>query len=68
MRSSTWTRSSLEGDRNRTTRSPPSSWIDSTAESYANVARITLDSINAYADDVRSSRQIKGGIKIKSAP
>jgi 3-methyl-2-oxobutanoate hydroxymethyltransferase len=44
------------------------SWIDSTAESYANVARITLDSINAYADDVRASRQIKGGIKIKSAP
>jgi 3-methyl-2-oxobutanoate hydroxymethyltransferase len=43
------------------------SWIDSTAESYANVAKITLDSINAYAADVRASRQIKGGIKIKSA-
>ena len=43
------------------------SWIDSSAESYANVAKITLDSINAYADDVRNSRQIKGGIKIKPA-
>lgn len=43
------------------------SWIDSKAECYANVAKITLDSINAYADDVRNSRQIKGGIKIKAA-
>ncbi|HEY4072527.1 MAG TPA: 3-methyl-2-oxobutanoate hydroxymethyltransferase [Herbaspirillum sp.] len=43
------------------------SWIDSNAETYANVAKITLDSINAFADDVRSSRQIKGGIKIKPA-
>lgn len=41
------------------------SWIDSKAESYANVAKITLDSITAYADDVRSARQIKGGIQVK---
>jgi 3-methyl-2-oxobutanoate hydroxymethyltransferase len=40
------------------------SWIDSKAESYANVAKITLDSISAYADDVRGARQIKGGIKV----
>jgi 3-methyl-2-oxobutanoate hydroxymethyltransferase len=40
------------------------SWIDSKAESYANVAKITLDAITAYADDVRGARQIKGGIKV----
>jgi 3-methyl-2-oxobutanoate hydroxymethyltransferase len=34
--------------------------IDGKAENYANVARITLDAITAYAEDVRSSRQIKG--------
>jgi 3-methyl-2-oxobutanoate hydroxymethyltransferase len=43
------------------------SWIDSKAETYANVARITLDAITAYADDVRSARQIKGGIPVKPA-
>jgi 3-methyl-2-oxobutanoate hydroxymethyltransferase len=42
--------------------------LDSKAESYANVARITLDAITAYAEDVRSARQIKGGIPVKSAP
>jgi 3-methyl-2-oxobutanoate hydroxymethyltransferase len=41
------------------------SWIDSKAESYANVAKITLDSISAYAEDVRGARQIKGGIQVK---
>lgn len=41
------------------------SWIDSKAETYANVAKITLDAITAYADDVRSARQIKGGIPVK---
>ena len=28
---------------------------------YANVARITLDAMSAYADDVRNGRQIRGG-------
>jgi 3-methyl-2-oxobutanoate hydroxymethyltransferase len=42
--------------------------LDSKAESYANVARITLDAITAYAEDVRSARQIKGGIPVKPAP
>ena len=28
------------------------------------VAKTTLDAISAYADDVRSSRQIKGGIPL----
>jgi 3-methyl-2-oxobutanoate hydroxymethyltransferase len=41
--------------------------LDSKAETYANVARITLEAIAAYADDVRSARQIKGGIPVKPA-
>ena len=41
--------------------------IDSKAETYANVARVTLDALSAYADDVRAARQIKGGIPIKPA-
>jgi 3-methyl-2-oxobutanoate hydroxymethyltransferase len=36
------------------------SFLDSPSESYANVARITLDALSAYADDVRAPRQIKG--------
>ena len=36
--------------------------LDSKTEAYANVARITLDAITAYAEDVRAARQIKGGI------
>jgi 3-methyl-2-oxobutanoate hydroxymethyltransferase len=39
--------------------------IDSEVESYANVARITLDAIGAYAADVRAARQIKGAPPIK---
>ncbi|MFN2460663.1 MAG: 3-methyl-2-oxobutanoate hydroxymethyltransferase [Candidatus Velthaea sp.] len=39
--------------------------LDSTAENYANVARITLDAIGAYADDVRAGRQIKGQPAVK---
>jgi 3-methyl-2-oxobutanoate hydroxymethyltransferase len=38
--------------------------LDSEVETYANVARITLDAITAFADDVRASRQIKGGIPV----
>jgi len=34
--------------------------LDSPTETYANVARITLDAISAYAEDVRAGRQIKG--------
>ena len=41
--------------------------IDSKAETYANVARVTLDALSAYADDVRAARQIKGGIPVKPA-
>jgi 3-methyl-2-oxobutanoate hydroxymethyltransferase len=39
--------------------------IDSKADNYANVARITLDALSAYAEDVRSARQIKGAAPAK---
>jgi 3-methyl-2-oxobutanoate hydroxymethyltransferase len=35
--------------------------IDQPADTYANVARITLDALTQYSDDVRQARQIKGG-------
>jgi 3-methyl-2-oxobutanoate hydroxymethyltransferase len=38
--------------------------LDDPPDTYANVARVTYDAISAYADDVRASRQIKGGIPI----
>jgi 3-methyl-2-oxobutanoate hydroxymethyltransferase len=41
--------------------------LESKVETYANVARITLDAITAYAEDVRAARQIKGGIPVKPA-
>ena len=41
--------------------------LDSKTETYANVARIALDAITAYADDVRAARQIKGGIPVPPA-
>jgi len=42
--------------------------IDAEVETYANVARIALDAIAAYAGDVRAARQIKGAPPIKTAP
>lgn len=42
--------------------------IDSPVENYANVARIALDAISAYAGDVRAARQIKGAVPPKPAP
>ena len=41
--------------------------LDGKTETYANVARIALDAITAYADDVRAGRQIKGGIPVPPA-
>ena len=41
--------------------------IDSPPDTYANVARITLESLGAYAEDVRASRQIRGGIPLRPA-
>ena len=43
------------------------SFLDSKTETYANVAKVTLEALSSYASDVRSSRQIKGGIPVKSA-
>jgi 3-methyl-2-oxobutanoate hydroxymethyltransferase len=37
--------------------------LDDPPDTYANVAQIALDAITAYADDVRSARQIAGGIR-----
>jgi 3-methyl-2-oxobutanoate hydroxymethyltransferase len=34
--------------------------LDDAVDRYANVARLTLDAISAYAADVRAGRQIKG--------
>jgi len=39
--------------------------LESKIETYANVARVTLDALTAYAEDVRAGRQIKGGIPVK---
>ena len=39
--------------------------LESSTENYANVSRITLDALTAYADDVRARRQIKGGIPVQ---
>jgi 3-methyl-2-oxobutanoate hydroxymethyltransferase len=41
--------------------------IDNKPETYANVASITLEALGAYANDVRSARQIRGGIPLKAA-
>jgi 3-methyl-2-oxobutanoate hydroxymethyltransferase len=35
--------------------------IDDPPDTYANVARIALEALTGYADDVRAGRQIKGG-------
>lgn len=37
------------------------------SDAYANVAKITLGAISAYADDVRAGRQIRGGIPVEPA-
>jgi 3-methyl-2-oxobutanoate hydroxymethyltransferase len=34
--------------------------LDDTTDRYANVARVTFDAIQTYAEDVRASRQIRG--------
>ena len=40
--------------------------IDGKPDTYANVAQVTLDALTALAHDVRSARQIKGGISVKA--
>ena len=51
------------GWRTRRSATRPSA-IDDPPDTYANVARITLDAMTAYADDVRAARQIRGGIPV----
>jgi 3-methyl-2-oxobutanoate hydroxymethyltransferase len=41
--------------------------LDGAPDTYANVAQITLDAITAYAEDVRASRQLPGGIPVPPA-
>jgi 3-methyl-2-oxobutanoate hydroxymethyltransferase len=36
------------------------SQLDSSTETYANVARVSLDAITQYAEDVRAARHLKG--------
>ena len=38
--------------------------IDGAPDTYVNVAKLTLDAMTAYADDVRSARQLPGGIPV----
>ena len=40
--------------------------LEAKTETYANVARVALDALTAYAADVRAARQIKGGIPVKA--
>src|SRR5262249_41021842 len=42
------------------------SWLESKNETYANVARVTLDALTAYAEDVRAGRQIKGALGVRN--
>jgi 3-methyl-2-oxobutanoate hydroxymethyltransferase len=39
--------------------------LDEPPETYANVARVTFEAITDYADDVRSGRQIRGGVPVR---
>lgn len=41
--------------------------LDNPPDTYANVAQITLDALTSYADDVRSARQIAGGVPVPPA-
>ena len=38
--------------------------LDGAPDTYANVARTTLEAITAYAEDVRAARQLPGGIPV----
>lgn len=41
--------------------------LDGASDTYANVARTTLEAITSYADDVRAARQLPGGIPVPPA-
>ncbi len=38
--------------------------VDDPPDTYANVARIALDALTTYAEDVRAGRQVRGGIPV----
>jgi 3-methyl-2-oxobutanoate hydroxymethyltransferase len=38
--------------------------LDGAPDTYVNVAKLTLDAISAYGEDVRASRQLPGGIPV----
>jgi 3-methyl-2-oxobutanoate hydroxymethyltransferase len=38
--------------------------VDQPPDTYANVAQISLDALSAYSDDVRSGRQVRGGVPV----
>jgi 3-methyl-2-oxobutanoate hydroxymethyltransferase len=40
-------------------------FLESKTETYANVAKVAFDALASYAEDVRSARQIKGGIPVR---
>ena len=40
--------------------------IDASDENYANVAKVALEALGTYVDDVRSARQIKGAPPVKT--
>ena len=42
--------------------------IDGAPDTYVNVAQQTLEAMTRYADDVRSARQLPGGIPVPSHP
>ncbi|MEU3984385.1 3-methyl-2-oxobutanoate hydroxymethyltransferase [Streptomyces sp. NPDC026672] len=42
--------------------------IDNPPDTYANVARTTLDALTAYTEDVRAARQIAGGVPVPPTP
>ena len=42
--------------------------LDGAPDTYANVARIALDAITTYAEDVRAARQLPGGIPVPPVP
>lgn len=39
-------------------------WLDKEPDTYANIARIAHDALTACAEDIRSGRQIRGGIPV----
>jgi 3-methyl-2-oxobutanoate hydroxymethyltransferase len=42
--------------------------IDGASDTYVNVAQLTLEAMTQYADDVRSARQLPGGIPVPQTP